>query len=279
MSFRVLVVGRIDDDLREALSGATSRGTLIERGAGDDLAAAVEEARPHLVVVGAGAPGDVAWALDPGPDDGVVPCLAAGGTAATGDLVWPAESGPREAVLRSAMRLARLRRAVLDGTGSGGAFVETLEREFQRALRYRHPLALLVVRPDAAPSAADPAARTLPRFLDALSDAVRPTTRDVDFLSRPSAGELALVLPETEATGAVAAGERILAQARRLLVKGSAGPNDRPPLPFRSTASIGIAEAPGRGAETASDLLSLARRAAAEAAATGGDRIVRAAAR
>jgi len=272
LPLRILAVGRIDEELREALASATSPGSWIEIDPEDDLVAAVSEARPHLLVVGGGVIADLAWAIDPGPDDAIVPTLASTGSEATCDLDWPEDATGRATVLRAALRLARLRRAVVEGTG---AFLDTLERELLRAIRYRHPMALLLVRADADPGPGESGSRIVPRFLDALADAVRPTTRDVDFVLRPSAGELAVVLPETDSNGAVAAGERILAQARRLLVKAAVGPGERAPLPFRSTASIGFAEAPGRGAETAEELLALARRAAAEAVAAGGDRMRR----
>jgi two-component system response regulator AtoC len=83
------------------------------------------------------------------------------------------------------------------------ALEECLEAEVFRATRYTRPLSLLMLRLDGPPEAVDEA-------LDRVSADIRPMDRLAGYGER----EVALVLPETNPTGARAIGERVLKIAR-----------------------------------------------------------------
>ncbi|MBM7773804.1 diguanylate cyclase (GGDEF)-like protein [Actinokineospora baliensis] len=115
------------------------------------------------------------------------------------------------------------------------------------------------------------------QVLRAVADALRAGTRPTDLLARWGGEELAVVLPNTSASAAVAAAERIRVAIRRLDTEidlPGKGPgvrlgHDVPPC----TTSIGVACAPDHGTDLA-DLQLQADRALATAKLTGRDRVV-----
>ena len=84
--------------------------------------------------------------------------------------------------------------------------------------------------------------------LSELCGVVRETLRPTDILARFGGDEFAIILPHTDATGAVAVAERVLRRVRALAI-----PADEDAA-IRCSISIGIAEFHGEGA-TANDLI------------------------
>ena len=159
----------------------------------------------------------------------------------------------------------------VDWAGSSNVFREVLDSEFARAVRYRHPLSLMVAVIDGMDAMASThGLESVDRFQAAFSQALRRSLRQIDVLAATSSGEFALLLPETTAAGARIVAERARALASRLLVKGD---GDRKALPVKTTVSVGVVDAPREACASSADLLAAARAGAARASSAGGDRV------
>jgi diguanylate cyclase (GGDEF)-like protein len=148
------------------------------------------------------------------------------------------------------------RQAVTDeltGLANRRSFLETLEIELRRAERFGSSLALLVADLDDFKLVND-------RFghqagddvLRAFADVLRRRIREIDLAARLGGEEFAILLPETEASGAEALAEALRAAVAELLVPVGG------PEVVRVTASFGVASFPEtHGADelmTAADL-------------------------
>lgn len=160
----------------------------------------------------------------------------------------------------------------IDGAGSASSFHRILEIEFARAVRYRHPLSVLVVGIDGTPSLTvahgDDAVL---RFRAALADMLRRSLRQIDVVATTASDELAILLPETTAAGARIVADRARALASRLIVKGDS-PEGRHALPIKASVSIGLCDAPQDQWRTAEAFLQAARTARRLGESAGGDR-------
>jgi len=88
------------------------------------------------------------------------------------------------------------------GTGTSSQLHISLDYEFTRAVRYKHPLSCVVVRCVNYPQVtASLGAVTAPRVLAQLATALRGCIRGVDHLFRSGSDELTILLPETDARG------------------------------------------------------------------------------
>ncbi len=197
--------------------------------------------------------------------------------------VWLSlDESPQDLALRL---MALARRAHLGGaprldplTGLSGhrRLQELLRHEFDRAVRYKRSLALVVVEPDglelASQKQGGEASDTLLRD---LAQHLRGLVRDVDLLGRLSGKRFAVILPETDGEGAVVAGERLRAaiDAHSFAV-GSARTTTRHAGVLRLTVSAGVAAIPARGMETSSDLLGRALESMVQAQKRGGNRVI-----
>ena len=177
--------------------------------------------------------------------------------------------------MRLAGRLARMSRALgRIQARVPASFVQRLEYEFSRALRFRHPLSLILLRHDETERLTDLYGRDgLAEYSTLLEAALRRSVRDVDLLFRTAGDELAAILPETPAPGAVVVAERFLSQTSRLVFK-PAGAGSRPILPMKITSSIGVAEGPREGIGSSADLLLRARESLQAAASGDGHAVV-----
>jgi two-component system cell cycle response regulator len=154
----------------------------------------------------------------------------------------------------------------LTGVGNYRLLLSQLGRELERATRFDHPLALLMVdldrfkavNDDYGHQRGDAALIELARRLDS-------TVREIDTLVRYGGEEFALVLPETGRTGAERAARRILSAVRDRPFRAGA---DGPALSL--SVSVGIALFPGDGRDGTA-LLSGADAALYEAKAAGRD--------
>jgi diguanylate cyclase (GGDEF)-like protein len=286
MAFRVLILGSVSEEVRRDLSLLEDGVEILVPPEGRMAEPSiVARLRPHLLVLGTGAPftGAALYGAAAGPGD-PVPSISLEPDPSA-DLVLPADGSGREEALRLARRLGNLR-AALDGPpgnripvalrGPGplrDSFGERLVYEFSRAVRYRHPVALVTLSVDGRDGLIGtygPAA--VEEFHGVLADALRRCLRDVDLLYRASDDEIAAILPETTAAGARIPADRFLTQTSRLIFKPTVV-TDRPMLPLKATSSIGVADGPRAGVSSAEDLLSRARESLGSARVAGGARI------
>lgn len=273
MRFRILLLGRVDDELRRELSALGDGAEILDVAPLGDAGDAIEDALPHLLVLGEDSPRRAA-SFGPGGSAGLIPVISVVEEPGA-DLVLAADAARRPDRLRTALKLARLREAWLTSiTAEGDRLRLRIEQEFLRAARYRHPLCLAVLAIDGVEDLArthgHPAVHA---FTDSLADAARRGVREVDILFRPSRSEVWAILPETEIAGARTVAERLRALTGRVLFKPPRGGAERPSLPFKATGSVGLASCPAEGIGSATELIAAARAALDAARHAGGDRV------
>lgn len=122
----------------------------------------------------------------------------------------------REAAERAQAALAR--QDNLTGLANRRGFGETLEREWQRAIREREPLSLVMIDIDHFKRFNDSLGHLEgDRVLAAVAAAVRRAVqRPADLAARYGGEELAVLLPGTDAKGARRIAETVLMNVRRL---------------------------------------------------------------
>jgi diguanylate cyclase (GGDEF)-like protein len=161
--------------------------------------------------------------------------------------------------------LVRAERDALTGLANHGHVWEALEREASRAQRYGRALAFVMLDVDRFKAFNDRHGHLAgDAALTQIAGLVRERSRASDTAGRYGGDELALVLPETGADGAIAVAEKIRAAAEALsLGAGFAG----------LTVSAGVACAPADG-KTAADLVREADARLYRAKAAGGNRVI-----
>ncbi len=171
---------------------------------------------------------------------------------------------------RRALKLLREQSRFDDLTGlaTHGAFKERIEREFQRATRYRRPLSLLMVDVDYFKHYNDSFGHPAgDRLLRRVGRMVAGELRRVDFGARYGGDEFAVILPETPKTAAAVVAERI----RCSIEKHPFLHRQSQPL-GRVTVSIGVATYP-EDAAAAVKLVEAADRALYQAKGDGRNRV------
>jgi len=161
--------------------------------------------------------------------------------------------------------LIRADRDALTGLANHGHVWEALEREASRAHRYGRALAFVMIDVDRFKAFNDRHGHLAgDAALAQIATLVRERSRASDTAGRYGGDELALVLPETSAEGAIAVAEKIrdAAQARTLGATGGS-----------LTVSAGVACAPTDG-KTAADLVRVADARLYRAKAAGGNRVI-----
>jgi diguanylate cyclase (GGDEF)-like protein len=181
------------------------------------------------------------WAAD--PDDRLLPSRARLEALAL-------FAGQAMMAIVSARQLEQLRvladQDPLTGLPNRRAFMRVLEREFARARRYGHPLALVLGDVDAFKQINDTHGHPAgDRALCAVADALRAGLRESDGAFRIGGDEFALILPETRGREAVAVALRLESHFR-----------EHAPDPFAGELqmSVGFATLRG-GAEDAEALI------------------------
>ena len=156
----------------------------------------------------------------------------------------------------------------LTGLANRRRFMEVLDLELKRSDRFRSPLALVLADLDDFKLVNDRFGhQTGDDVLRALSRVLRASLRDVDLPARLGGEEFAVLLPETDTTGAEGLAERLRAELEALELQAPGA------QAFRVTASFGVAVYPEAG--TGDDLLTLADTALYAAKADGKNRVVR----
>jgi diguanylate cyclase (GGDEF)-like protein len=125
---------------------------------------------------------------------------------------------------------------------------ETLDREVSRALRFGHPISLIILDVDDFKAINDRLGHLQGDIvLETVADAVRDAIRLIDVAARYGGDELALTLVETDREGATVLAERLREQVRDTEVPLREGGS------MNVTLSVGVATVP----YSASDLESL----------------------
>ena len=236
----------------------------------EDFVRVIKRARPQLILVGAlsGNPGRSALyrLLKSDARTRSIPVLALldsrptharrSQVALADEVIAGSATDPEIALrVRSLLKLSRLstenRRALklirehsrlddLTGLATHGAFKERVEREFQRATRYRRPLSVLMVDVDHFKHYNDhwghPAGDRLLRLVGRM---VAGVLRRVDFGARYGGDEFAVILPETPKTAAGIVADRI-----RASIEKHPFPHRQSQPLGRVTISIGVATYP-----------------------------------
>ena len=145
-------------------------------------------------------------------------------------------------------------------------------REVESATRYNRPLGLLIVDLDHFKRVNDRHGHPVgDQVLAEVARRIRTSTRLPDIVARYGGEEFVLLLPGTDASGAVVTAERIRKRVSRLPIV--AGGQDV--LRISVTCSVGVAAYPAHGA-TVDELLQRADAALYTAKSQGRDRVVNA---
>lgn len=171
---------------------------------------------------------------------------------------------------RELMELART--DALTGLANFGALMRRLDEEFQRAIRYDHPLSAVMIDLDNLKQINDRWGHdTGNRALLAFTRTLRAVMRGTDFSARYGGDEFVVLLPHQTPTEAGIMVERV----RRELAKVELHGPDGRPVTFPLTVSAGVAgTVPGDERETSEALLHLADAALYEAKRGGRNRAV-----
>lgn len=172
---------------------------------------------------------------------------------------------------RNAELIRELERQVtrdpLTGLSNRRHFIATAQAELQRAARYRHPLALLMIDIDHFKPINDTHGHLAgDEVLKAVAEACAHAVRGQDCLARLGGEEFAVLMPETGLHQAQSAAERLREAVARLrceLPGGAVAP----------TVSIGVSMCAG-SAETLSSLMRRADHAMYSAKGQGRNRVV-----
>lgn len=155
-----------------------------------------------------------------------------------------------------------------DGLFTSAEVLALMRVEFDRACRYGHPLACLLISVDRLQYLQDLYGyESKAEILRAVGRVVVRGTRASDLLGCLLDDRLLVVIPHADAVGVQALAERFMEQARRLTFDAN-GPA------LKVTLSVGAASVEGLDRREFEALLQLAETGLAVASAAGGDRYV-----
>ena len=134
----------------------------------------------------------------------------------------------------------------LTGLGNYRFFQQTLAREVDRAVRFRRPLALLMLDLDRFKQVNDEHGHQVgDTVLVQIADRLREQVREVDFVARYGGEEFVILLPETATDGAQQLAGRVCEHIRARPMHTSAGD-------LSISVSVGVAVYPEHGDAPAS---------------------------
>jgi diguanylate cyclase (GGDEF)-like protein len=146
-------------------------------------------------------------------------------------------------------------------------FSETLEREVNRARRYKRPLALVIFDIDHFKKTNDTHGHRAGDYvLRRVADLVSQRARRVDVVARYGGEEFVIILPEIDLASSLGFAEdvRAMVEAEEVIFEGTT-------IPVR--VSVGVASL-DEGCDSGDDLLKLADRRLFRAKETGRNRVV-----
>jgi len=156
----------------------------------------------------------------------------------------------------------------LTGAFNRRFFFRRLEEEFQRARRYKFPLACIFLDIDRFKPVNDRYGHLVgDQILKEVTEVIRGSIRRTDILARYGGEEFAILLPMTPLEGAVVEGERIRQAVRTHAFGADVGP-------VHMTISLGVSAFPAGRVGGVEDLIARADDALYQAKAEGRDRLV-----
>ncbi len=128
-------------------------------------------------------------------------------------------------------------------------FNKRIGYEFQRAERYRNPLALLMLDLDHFKRVNDNYGHPIgDQVLKKIADLLMENVRQVDIVARYGGEEIVIALPETDSKQALVVAERIRSEVEKTKVEHDG-------TSVKVTVSIGLSVVPDDAIETVEDLL------------------------
>jgi diguanylate cyclase (GGDEF)-like protein len=279
-------VGRRDPELLQALEAAERRAFRISPENGDELLATLEDesvdargaaavdcdgvhalAVPLMARIGSGKlveyVGVISIARDGDPFDESERDLfgyLSGQAAVSIENADLHETVQRQAVTDELTGLSNLR-----------SFQETLDRELERHRRFKSDIGLVMMDLDDFKRINDTYGHQQGDIvLSAVARVLREHSRDIDEPARYGGEEMAVILPETDLSGA-----ELLAERMRAAIEGLAIPRVDGKAPLRVTASFGVASLPQSASEKEA-LIAAADAALYRAKRAGKNRVKRA---
>jgi len=160
----------------------------------------------------------------------------------------------------------------LTGAVNRRHFVELTQRERERSLRSGAPLSLCSFDADHFKSVNDNHGHVAgDHVLSAITRAAQSALRVSDVLGRLGGEEFAILLPDTDLSGALVLAERVRAAVAACEVQSGDSSESAASAPIRVTISLGLAQL--RGDEPIESLLKRADRALYAAKDLGRDRV------
>ena len=155
----------------------------------------------------------------------------------------------------------------LTGLFNRRALLDRLKQEFERVGRYRSPMALAMIDLDSFKPINDEHGHLFgDTVLRAVGEAILRSVRALDIPARYGGDEFAVVLPQTDAGGAIRVCERLLKNIAALEPRHGQ-------VTARLTVSLGLAFFPAEGIEATEDLLRAADDALYRAKRGGRNRL------
>ena len=271
-------VGEVSGDLEQAIEAAERDVFVVRPDVGSELLGALEgddRAERTRRAVSVHGPGLHALSIGlrslvDGPEYLGAISIARHGNAFTGEEEDLLEYLAGQAVVsieNASLHETVERQAVTDeltGLANVRAFTSVLDREIERRRRFDHPVGLVMIDLDDFKRVNDTYGHQQgDEVLAHVAWVLRDASRDLDTVARYGGEELAVVLPQTDGSGAAQLAERMRRAIERLRIPrvGASGT-------IEVTASFGVASAPENGADR-NELIAAAD-AALYAAKTGG---------
>jgi diguanylate cyclase (GGDEF)-like protein len=284
-AFSGCAVGEVAGDLEKAIEAAERDVFVVRPDVGSELLGALEgddRAERTRRAVSVHGPGVHALSIGlrslvDGPEYLGAISIARHGNTFTGEEEDLLEYLAGQAVVsieNASLHETVERQAVTDeltGLANVRAFMSILDREIDRRRRFEHPVGLVMVDLDDFKRVNDTYGHQQgDKVLAHVSWVLRDVSRDLDTVARYGGEELAVVLPQTDASGAAQLAERM-----RQAIEGLRIPRVGGSGTIEVTASFGVASVP-ENADARNELIAAADAALYAAKAGGKNRVERA---
>jgi diguanylate cyclase (GGDEF)-like protein len=284
-AFSACAVGEVPGDLQRAIEAAERDVFMVRPDVGSELLGALEgddRAERTRRAVSAHGPGVHALSIGlrslvDGPEYLGAISIARHGAAFTNEEEDLLEYLAGQAVVsieNASLHETVERQAVTDeltGLANVRAFTSFLDREIERRRRFDHPVGLVMIDLDDFKRVNDTYGHQQgDEVLAHVAWVLRDASRDLDMVVRYGGEELAVVLPQTDGSGAAQLAERMRRAIESLHVPrvGQSGT-------IEVTASFGVASVPENGLDR-NELIAAADAALYAAKAGGKNRVERA---